>query len=253
MRTASSRWPPSPTSTWRSRLTGSHRPWAERPVADGARRAHHRAMDTAALIDQYAAGPEAVHQALAGITDDELDRRPSGGGWTARQVVHHLADGETNSYIRLRRMLVDDGAELQAYDEAAWAAEPRLGYDGPIEPPLAVLRGGPGGEHGAPPAPGRRRLQPGRRPSGARGLLGADVAGDLRRARARPCRPDPPRPARRAIGLLVPGGMTGDAASEHGLVVCHRRRLQQPALTVRELGEELGRPTLVLGPRRAAG
>ena len=96
-------------------------------------------MDTAALIDQYAAGPEAVHQALDGITDDELDRRPSGGGWTARQVVHHLADSETNSYIRLRRMLVDDGAELQAYDEAAWAAEPRLGYDGPIEAPLAVL------------------------------------------------------------------------------------------------------------------
>ena len=96
-------------------------------------------MDTAALIDQYAAGPEAVHRALDGITDDELDRRPSGGGWTARQVVHHLADSETNSYIRLRRMLVDDGAELQAYDEAAWAAEPRLGYDGPIEAPLAVL------------------------------------------------------------------------------------------------------------------
>ena len=36
-------------------------------------------------------------------------------------------------------MLVTDGADIQAYDEATWAAEPRLGYDGPIEPPLAVL------------------------------------------------------------------------------------------------------------------
>jgi hypothetical protein len=96
-------------------------------------------MDNAALIDQYEAGPAAVRDALAGITADELDRRPQVGAWTAREVVHHLADSETTSYIRLRRMLAIDGAEIQSYDEAAWAAEPRLAYDGPIEPPLAVV------------------------------------------------------------------------------------------------------------------
>ena len=96
-------------------------------------------MDNLALIDQYAAGPAEVRDALAGITSQELDRRPAPDAWTAREVVHHLADSETNSYVRLRRMLVVDGAPLQAYDEAAWAAEARLGYDGPIEPPLAVL------------------------------------------------------------------------------------------------------------------
>jgi hypothetical protein len=96
-------------------------------------------MDNAALIDQYEAGPADVRDALAGITDDELDRRPQLGAWTAREVVHHLADSETTSYVRLRRMLAIDGAEIQSYDEAAWAAEPRLAYDGPIEPPLAVV------------------------------------------------------------------------------------------------------------------
>jgi len=97
-------------------------------------------IDRTELIDIYAAGPDEVVDALVGATAEELDRRPAPGAWTAREVVHHLADSETNSYIRLRRMLAMESAPLQAYDEAAWAAEPRLGYDGPIEPSLAVFQ-----------------------------------------------------------------------------------------------------------------
>jgi len=100
---------------------------------------HHRPMDNLALIDQYAAGPAAVRAALDGSTATELDTRPAAGAWTAREIVHHLADSETNSYVRLRRMLVDDGTDIQVYDQERWAAEPRLGYDGPIELPLVVL------------------------------------------------------------------------------------------------------------------
>ena len=96
-------------------------------------------MDNAALIDRYEAGPAEVRDALAGITTAELDLRPAPGAWTAREVVHHLADSETTSCLRLRRMLAMEQPELQNYDEAAWAAEPRLAYDGPTEPPLAVL------------------------------------------------------------------------------------------------------------------
>ena len=77
-------------------------------------------MDNAALIDRYEAGPAEVRDALAGIDADELDRRPAPGAWTAREVVHHLADSETTSYLRLRRMLAMDRPELQSYDEAAW-------------------------------------------------------------------------------------------------------------------------------------
>ena len=80
-------------------------------------------MDTdrrRALIEQYRGGVAAVELALAGITDDELDRAPA-GEWSPRMVVHHLADSETSSYLRLRKLLAETDPVLQGYDEAEWA------------------------------------------------------------------------------------------------------------------------------------
>jgi hypothetical protein len=95
-------------------------------------------MDRADLIARYAEGPAAVAAALDGITDEELDRRPKPGEWTAREIVHHLADSETNSYIRLRRLFAEDGPAIVGYDQDGWAQE--LGYARrPIEQPLAVF------------------------------------------------------------------------------------------------------------------
>ena len=94
--------------------------------------------ERAALIDRYRAGAAAVADAVAGITPAELDRQPPGDGeWTAREVIHHLADSESMSYIRLRRLLAEDQPVIQGYDEPEWAR--RLHYDRPIEPSLAVL------------------------------------------------------------------------------------------------------------------
>jgi len=96
------------------------------------------------LIERYRTGVAEVEAALAGITDAELDRRPpEPGGWTARQVTHHLADSEAMSYIRLRRLIADDDPVIQGYDEPVWAR--RLHYDRPIAPSLAVVRGVRGG------------------------------------------------------------------------------------------------------------
>src|SRR5438105_7241542 len=81
-------------------------------------------MDAArrqALIERYAQGHSVVVQALAGATDAELDRRPSADEWTAREVVHHLADSEMTSAIRLRRLLVEDTPAIAGYDEQAYA------------------------------------------------------------------------------------------------------------------------------------
>ena len=78
----------------------------------------------------------AVELALAGITDDELDRAPA-GEWSPRMVVHHLADSETSSYLRLRKLLAETDPVLQGYDEAEWARV--LHYDRPIERSLAVF------------------------------------------------------------------------------------------------------------------
>jgi hypothetical protein len=92
------------------------------------------------LVARYRDGVGQVEDALAGASGDELDRR-DGDGWSARMVAHHLADSETNSYLRLRRLLADEAPALIAgYDEERWAQTPQLGYDGPIEPSMAVFR-----------------------------------------------------------------------------------------------------------------
>ena len=75
---------------------------------------------------------------LAWASDEDLDRRPADGGWTAREVAHHLADIEAHGYIRLRRLIAEDGPVLEGHDEPAYVR--RLHYDRPIEPSVAVMR-----------------------------------------------------------------------------------------------------------------
>jgi hypothetical protein len=95
-------------------------------------------MDRSREFDIYRAGAAAVESALAGITEMELDRRPTDGSWSAREVVHHLADSESMAYIRLRRLIAEDNPRIQGYDEPVWAQ--RLHYDRPIAASLAVLK-----------------------------------------------------------------------------------------------------------------
>jgi DinB superfamily len=92
----------------------------------------------ASLMERYRTGADAVAAALEGATEADLDRAPSEDGWTARQIVHHLADSESMAYVRLRRLLADDDPVIAGYDEPEWAR--RLHYDRPIEPSLDVLR-----------------------------------------------------------------------------------------------------------------
>lgn len=82
-----------------------------------------------------------VENALHLVSDDELDRRDL-DGWSARMVVHHLADSETNSYLRLRRLLAEPAPTvIQGYDEARWANCETLGYEVlPVEASLEVFR-----------------------------------------------------------------------------------------------------------------
>ena len=94
--------------------------------------------DRAALIATYDAGHAEVLDALRGASDAELDRRPGDGEWSAREVVHHLADSEMTSAIRLRRLLAEDAPVIAAYDEVEFAR--RLHYDSrPIEPSLEAM------------------------------------------------------------------------------------------------------------------
>ncbi|MGH9020708.1 MAG: DinB family protein [Acidimicrobiales bacterium] len=77
------------------------------------------------VADYEAATAELL--AVANVADALLDR-PVDDGWTARQVLHHLADSETTSYLRLRRLLAEPGSTIQGYDQEAWAACAELGY-----------------------------------------------------------------------------------------------------------------------------
>jgi hypothetical protein len=95
--------------------------------------------ERAALVDLYRDGHRVVVEALAGTTAAELDAQPPDPDeWTARMVVHHLADSEMMSATRLRRLIAEDDPVIQGYDEPTFAR--RLFYDDrPIEPALAAL------------------------------------------------------------------------------------------------------------------
>jgi hypothetical protein len=91
------------------------------------------------LIERYKAGFGVVDAALARITDAELDARPDPAEWTAREVVHHLADSEMTSAIRLRRLLAEDDPTIHGYDQNVFAKD--LFYsERPIGPALEAFR-----------------------------------------------------------------------------------------------------------------
>lgn len=91
-----------------------------------------------ALVARYKAGYQAVVDALAGATDAELDRVPAPGKWTARQIVHHLADSEMTAAIRLRLLLAFDRPTIHGYDQDVFAR--KLHYDRPHEASLEAFR-----------------------------------------------------------------------------------------------------------------
>lgn len=93
--------------------------------------------ERSARLDRYASGAADVADAVAGATDADLDRRPPSGEWTAREIVHHVADSEAMAYIRLRRLIAEDEPIIHGYDEPTWAR--RLHYDRPIAASLATI------------------------------------------------------------------------------------------------------------------
>ena len=94
--------------------------------------------DRAALIAKYKEGADVIAAAVQGLSDADLDRRPSPSDWTAREVVHHLADAETRSAVRLRQLLAEDDPVIQGYDEELYAK--KLAYDRPLTLSLALVK-----------------------------------------------------------------------------------------------------------------
>lgn len=77
--------------------------------------------ERAELIERYAQGGDEVARSLEGFPSAGLTAHPIAGKWSAREIVHHLADSESISAIRLRRLLVERNPVIQGYDQESFA------------------------------------------------------------------------------------------------------------------------------------
>ena len=89
-------------------------------------------------IEQIAAAPEGLRRAVQGLDDRQLDTPYRPGGWTVRQVVHHVPDSHLNAYTRLKLALTENDPVIRPYDEALWSELPDS-RDTPIEVSLTLL------------------------------------------------------------------------------------------------------------------
>lgn len=92
----------------------------------------------AAWIDDLAALPGQMRAAVAGLDEAQLDTPYRPGGWTVRQVVHHVPDSHLNAWVRFKWTLTEDRPLIKAYDESAWAELPDT-RTVPVETALTFL------------------------------------------------------------------------------------------------------------------
>lgn len=98
-------------------------------------------MDISDYAREYEESTQYFFDLYATLSPSNLDMHQP-DGWTPRQVIHHMADSETQSHTRIRRIVAEpEGSTIQGYDEAAWARHPRLGYtELPIEHSIALIK-----------------------------------------------------------------------------------------------------------------
>jgi uncharacterized damage-inducible protein DinB len=89
-------------------------------------------------IGEIAAAPGALRAAVAGLIPVQLDTPYRDGGWTVRQVVHHVPDSHINAYTRVKLALTESVPVIKPYDEARWAELPDVAAT-PIETSLTLL------------------------------------------------------------------------------------------------------------------
>jgi hypothetical protein len=77
-----------------------------------------------ALIETIGQAPAALRQLVKGLTNAQLDTPYRSGGWTIRQVMHHLPDSHMNAYVRMKLAVTESAPLIKPYDEAAWAELP---------------------------------------------------------------------------------------------------------------------------------
>jgi hypothetical protein len=107
------------------------------PIGRPSFKADLTASDRKALIDRIAQTPDRLREAVAGMDDAMLDTPYRPGGWTVRQVVHHLPDSHMNAYVRLKLAATETEPTIKPYEEAEWAK--LADSSGPISVSLDLL------------------------------------------------------------------------------------------------------------------
>ncbi|MGH9722276.1 MAG: YfiT family bacillithiol transferase [Bryobacteraceae bacterium] len=90
------------------------------------------------FIDEIARAPQAYRDAVRGLDDSQLDTEYRPGGWTVRQVIHHVADSHLNAYTRTRLALTESEPAIKGYEEKLWAELPDARTE-PVEVSLTLL------------------------------------------------------------------------------------------------------------------
>jgi hypothetical protein len=96
------------------------------------------ARERAEMIAVIEQAPARFRALVAGLTDPQLDTPYRPGGWTIRQVVHHVPDSHVNAYVRMKLAVTEKDPAIRTYEEAQWAELPEA-KTGPIEMSLALL------------------------------------------------------------------------------------------------------------------
>jgi uncharacterized damage-inducible protein DinB len=99
-----------------------------------------RPSDREDYVAAIAALPEEVRAATEGLSDAQLDTPYREGGWTVRQVVHHLADNDLHGYVRCRRAVTEETPRVSSFDPDVWAALDDA-RQGALAPSLAMIEG----------------------------------------------------------------------------------------------------------------
>lgn len=108
------------------------------PIGNFVPPANISTNDREQYIDNLDALPGKLRTLVTNLSKNQLDTPYRDGGWTVRQVVHHLPDSHLNSYIRFKWALTETKPRIKAYDEKAWAALPDA-TEAPIEFSLSLL------------------------------------------------------------------------------------------------------------------
>ncbi len=108
------------------------------PIGEFAFRGPADPGERRARIGRLAGAPALLRSAVAGLSDSQLDTPYRTGGWTVRQVVHHLPDSHVNGYTRFKLALTESSPRIKPYQEARWAELPEA-RTGPVELSLSLL------------------------------------------------------------------------------------------------------------------